>query len=74
MVSIRPDLSSYSRISYQREIHGDNEGAIEAMKWLWKLAHPGDEATEWSRIQLAKLYEHTGQIEYARMNYTIALK
>jgi hypothetical protein len=29
MVSIRPDLSSYSRISYQREIHGDNEGAIE---------------------------------------------
>lgn len=73
MVSIRPDLSSYSRISYQREIHGDNEGAIEAMKIAVEAGSPGDEATEWSRIQLAKLYEHTGQVEYAKMNYTIAL-
>jgi tetratricopeptide (TPR) repeat protein len=73
MVSIRPDLSSYSRISYQREIHGDNEGAIEAMKLAVEAGSPGDEATEWSRIQLAKLYEHTGQIEYVKMNYTIAL-
>ena len=73
MVSIRPDLSSYSRISYQREIHGDNEGAIEAMKMAVEAGSPGDEATEWSRIQLAKLYEHTGQIDYAKMNYTIAL-
>jgi len=73
MVSIRPDLSSYSRISYQREIHSDNEGAIEAMKLAVQAGSPGDEATEWSRIQLAKLYEHTGQIDYAKMNYTIAL-
>ncbi|HEV8272215.1 MAG TPA: hypothetical protein VGQ04_12980 [Chitinophagaceae bacterium] len=73
MVSIRPDLSSYSRISYQREIHGDNEGAIDAMKLAVQAGSPGDEATEWSRIQLAKLYEHTGQIDYAKMNYTIAL-
>jgi tetratricopeptide (TPR) repeat protein len=73
MVSIRPDLSSYSRISYQREIHGDNEGAIEAMTLAAAAGSPGDEATEWSRIQLAKLYEHTGQIDYAKMNYTIAL-
>jgi tetratricopeptide (TPR) repeat protein len=73
MVSIRPDLSSYSRISYQREIHGDNEGAIDAMKLAVEAGSPGDEATEWSRIQLAKLYEHTGQVEYAKMNYTIAL-
>jgi len=73
MVSIRPDLSSYSRISYQREIHGDNEGAIEAMKLAVEAGSPGDEATEWSRIQLAKLYEHSGQIDYAKMNYTIAL-
>jgi len=73
MVSIRPDLSSYSRISYQREIHGDNKGAIEAMELAVEAGSPGDEATEWSRIQLAKLYEHTGQVEYAKMNYAIAL-
>ena len=73
MVSIRPDLRSYSRISYQREIHGDNAGAIEAMKLAVNAGAAGDETTEWSRIQLAKLYEHNGQVDYAKMNYTIAL-
>jgi tetratricopeptide (TPR) repeat protein len=73
MISIRPDLRSYSRISYLREIHGDNNGAIEAMKMAVDAGSAGDEATEWCRIQLAKLYEHTGQVKYAAMHYTIAL-
>jgi len=73
MVSLRPDLRSYSRISYLREIHGDNAGAIEAMKMAVDAGAAGDETTEWSRIQLAKLYEHTGQMKYAEMHYTIAL-
>jgi len=66
MVSIRPDLRSYSRISYLREIHGDNTGAIDAMKLAVDAGAAGDEATEWARIQLAKLYEHTGQLKYAK--------
>ncbi|MDP9041009.1 MAG: hypothetical protein M3N30_03445, partial [Bacteroidota bacterium] len=32
MESVRPDIRSYSRISYLREIYGDYPGAIEAMK------------------------------------------
>jgi hypothetical protein len=32
MISIRPDIRSYSRASYLREIHGDYPGAIDAMK------------------------------------------
>src|SRR6186713_2381991 len=32
MVSIRPDLRSYSRVSYLREIYGQVQGAIDAMK------------------------------------------
>ena len=32
MASIRPDLRSYSRVSYMREIHGDRDGAKQAMK------------------------------------------
>jgi tetratricopeptide (TPR) repeat protein len=43
------------------------------MELAVEAGSPGDEATEWSRIQLAKLYEHTGQVEYAKMNYAIAL-
>lgn len=73
MVSIRPDLRSYSRVSYLREIHGDYPGAIEAMKMAVQAGAPGDEATEWSRVQLGHLYENTGELKYAEMHYTISL-
>ncbi len=73
MVSIRPDLRSYSRISYLREIYGDYPGAIEAMKMALAAGAPGDEGTEWTRIQLGHLYENTGDLISAKMHYTIAL-
>jgi len=73
MMDIRPDLRSYARASYLREIHGDYPGAIEAMKLAIEAGAPGDEATEWSRIQLGHLYENTGDLKSAEMNYQIAL-
>jgi tetratricopeptide (TPR) repeat protein len=73
MVSIRPDLRSYSRISYLREIYGDYPGAIEAMKMALAAGAPGDEGTEWTRVQLGRLYENTGDLVSARMHYTIAI-
>lgn len=73
MVSIRPDLRSYSRIAYLREIHGDFPGAISAMKMAVDAGVPGDENTEWCRVQLGKLYEQTGKVKEAKMHYTIAL-
>ena len=72
MVSIRPDLRSYSRIAYLREIHGDFPGAINAMKMAVDAGAPGDENTEWCRVQLGKLYEQTGKAKEAKMHYTIA--
>lgn len=74
MVSLRPDIRSYSRISYLREIHGDLPGAIEAMKRSVKAGAPGDESTAWSRIQLGRLYETTGDLKSAEMHYLIALE
>jgi len=74
MISIRPDIRSYSRISYLREIHGDLAGAIDAMKLAVDAGSPGTEGTEWARVQLGKLYEQTGERKYAEMNYTIALQ
>jgi len=74
MVSIRPDIRSYSRISYLREIHGDYHGAIEAMKLAVDAGVPGDEATEWARVQLGHLYENTGDLKNAAMHYEIALQ
>jgi tetratricopeptide (TPR) repeat protein len=73
MVSLRPDIRSYSRISYLREIHGDNEGAIEAMQRAVKAGSVGDEPSSWARIQLARLYENEGDVKSAEMHYTIAL-
>ena len=72
MISLRPDISSYSRVSYLREIHGDLEGAIEAMKMAVKAGSYGDESTSWARMQLARLYENTGDLKSAEMHYIIA--
>src|SRR4029078_12748706 len=70
--AIRPDLRSYSRISYLREIFGDYEGAKEAMKMAVKAGGPGMEQTEWCRVYLGKLYEQTGSIDTAEMIYQAA--
>lgn len=74
MVSLRPDIRSYGRISYLREIHGDYPGAIEAMKLAVEAGGAGDEPTEWTRIQLARLCENTGDLRSAEMHYMIALQ
>ena len=73
MCSIRPDIRSYSRISYLREIYGDYPGAIEAMKLAVGAGGAGDEPTEWARVQLARLYENIGDLKSAEMHYSIAL-
>ena len=72
MISIRPDNRSYSRIAYLREIHGDIPGAIEAMKMAVEAGAPGDENTEWCRVQLGKLFEQTGNRQEAKVQYSIA--
>jgi tetratricopeptide (TPR) repeat protein len=72
MMSIRPDLRSYARVSYLREIHGDYQGAVEAMEMAVGAGVAGDESTEWSRVQLGHLYENMGDLKKAAMQYTFA--
>lgn len=74
MVGLRPDLRSYSRVSYLRELNGDIKGAIEAMGEAVKSGVPGDEQCEWSRTNLAGLYLKNKQTDYAKMHYMIALE
>ena len=73
MVSIRPDIRSYSRVSYLREIYGDYPGAIEAMKLALSAGYPGLEQTEWTRVYLGRLYEITGDTKTAELHYDNAL-
>ncbi len=73
MVSIRPDLRSYSRVSYLREIHGDMPGAIEAMTMAVKAGYPGTDQTSWALLTLGILYEKQGKPEAAQVQYQTIL-
>ena len=73
MVAMRPDLRSYTRVSYLREIFGDYKGAIEAMEMATKSGYPGLEQTEWTRCQLGLLYENIGDTTMAAQQYKKAL-
>jgi len=73
MVSIRPDLTSYSRVSYLREIFGDYAGAINAKQMATQAGGAGDENTEWTRYQLANLYQKTGDYSKADTLYQVSL-
>lgn len=74
MVEIRPDLRSYARVSYLREIHGDVQGAIQAMKMAVGAGYPGYEQTEWARLQLGHLYEKYDDQKMAALQYETCLQ
>ncbi len=73
MVDLRPDLGSYARVSYARELHGESAGAIEAMQRAVAAGSPGAEGTAWTRVQLATLYFNSGQLDAAATEYSHAL-
>ncbi|HRH38123.1 MAG TPA: hypothetical protein PK760_07255, partial [Flavobacteriales bacterium] len=73
MVGIRPDLRSYSRVSYLREIFGDVDGAMQAMDMAVKAGYPGSEETSWCRVQLGGLSERNGDLIKAQRQYEQAL-
>lgn len=61
MMTIKPDIRSYSRISYLREIHGDVNGSIEAMMMAIKAGYPGLEETAWAMLTLGDIYKTNGE-------------
>ena len=69
MVNLRPDMSSYSRISYIRELHGDIDGALDMMQRAVDSGTPNLESTAWVRTQLGNLYFNTGDFERAETEY-----
>ena len=73
MVDLRPDLSSYSRASYMRELRGDVDGAIEAMQRAVQAGGPNAENTNWTRVQLGNLYFNSGDLAEAEAQYNQAL-
>jgi tetratricopeptide (TPR) repeat protein len=74
MVDLRPDMASYSRISYLRELHGDTEGAIKMMQQAVESGIFNSENTAWTRTQLANLYFNQGNLDQAEVEYQRTLE
>lgn len=74
MVDTRPDVRSYSRVSYQRELHGDMAGAVAAMEQATKAGNPLAEETRWARVQLGHLFFKQGDLAAAEAHYVAALE
>jgi tetratricopeptide (TPR) repeat protein len=74
MVNLRPDLSSYARVSYARELLGDVEGAIEAMEQAVNAGAPAGENTAYVAVQLGHLYFNSGRLDEAEAAYGRAMR
>lgn len=69
MIDLRPDLSSYARVSYARELHGDISGAIGAMSEALAAAGGVPEDAAWVSSQLGDLYLGSGRVARAEREY-----
>jgi tetratricopeptide (TPR) repeat protein len=73
MIDLRPDLASYSRVSYLRELHGDLNGAIGAMEMAVAAGLPSSESWAWTQVQLGHLFLNKGDVDKAEAIYEEAL-
>ena len=64
MIDTRPDLASYARVSYARELLGDVEGAVDAMRTAFESAGSASDAA-WAAHQLGELELGRGDVEAA---------
>lgn len=69
MLEIRPDLRSFSRTSYLREINGDVMGSKRAMVDAINAGAPYSEYKCWSLVTLGGVYESVGQLDSALICY-----
>jgi tetratricopeptide (TPR) repeat protein len=73
MARLRPGLSAYSRVSYARELLGDQSGAVAAMQLAVSAAVDAPEASAWTHVQLGKLYWARGRLGAASAEFRAAL-
>jgi tetratricopeptide (TPR) repeat protein len=74
MVSLKPSLASYARVSYARELLGDIGGAAEAMQLAIDAATGQRESQAWAYTQLGKLHATHGRLGPAERQYRRALR
>ena len=73
MAALKPNTSSYARVSYARELRGDVAGAIGAMELALDAAAGRPEAYAWTSVELGKLHWSVGRAARAASYYRLAL-
>jgi tetratricopeptide (TPR) repeat protein len=73
MAQLKPNLDSYARVSYARELRGDFAGAVATMRLALSSAIGEPEAIAWTHVQLGKLYWSRGRVHEAMHEYRAAL-
>lgn len=75
MVDLKPGMESYARVSQLRFLHGDSNGAIEAMQTAARIADPQNaEARGWCLVHLGDEYFKIGKFTEAEKQYDEALR
>ncbi len=75
MMDLRPDSAAYARASYLRALHGDLEGAIEAMVVAVKAANPRNpENAGWYRVHLGLNLMNAGKRAEGEREFDLALE
>jgi tetratricopeptide (TPR) repeat protein len=72
MVDARPNLSSYARASYARELTGDLRGAVDAMRRAAAAGALVPENEAWTHNQLGELLWGTGKLSRAERAFRAA--
>lgn len=69
MVDLRPDIGSFSRISYLSELRGDVDGAIAGMRRAAQSGGAFGDGAAWARFQLGELYLSVGKVDAAATEF-----
>lgn len=73
MVNSKPNLASYSRVSYYRQLTGDLDGAVEAMKLAVSASGDSGESATYVHSLLGELNIDRGHYRQARDSFLAAL-
>jgi tetratricopeptide (TPR) repeat protein len=73
MIDLKPNLSSYARVSYFRELHGDLNGALSAMRLAVSAGGQAPENVSYVQTLLGNLQFERGELPQATHSYRAAL-
>jgi tetratricopeptide (TPR) repeat protein len=73
MVDLKPNLASYARVSYFRELHGDLNGALDVMRLAVSAGGDAPENLAYVQTLLGNLEFERGRLGAAGSAYRLAL-